>query len=118
MISPDAAGHGHPIARGCARFADPGGVEHAVATIEPSVRTPGERVQGFVRVRIAPAIEQYLWRPGRLGFVSIFHGNVHEIGRCAQPDAAESHLYAADQIQALHENGAAVELSNAFRVLE
>ena len=41
--------------------------EDAVAAVEPAVRPPGEGVERFVRVLVAPAVEQDLRRAGGLG---------------------------------------------------
>src|ERR1051326_3116205 len=51
----------------------------ALATVEPTVRSPSEGVKSFVGVLISPAIEQDLRFPRRLGLVAIFDGNEHEI---------------------------------------
>src|SRR5215470_10220011 len=85
--------------------------ENAVATVKPAIGTPGERVQSFVSVAISPAIEKNLRLPGRFRFVAIFDRNEHQIRSRADPDAAETDLKSADEIEAFDEDGAVIELA-------
>src|ERR1051326_8670486 len=90
----------------------------ALATVEPTVRSPSEGVKSFVGVLISPAIEQDLRFPRRLGLVAIFDGNEHEIRSSAHPNATETNFKTADEIQAFHEHSAAVELAIAISIFE
>src|SRR5437879_4589287 len=92
--------------------------EHAVATVEPAIGTPRERVQRFVSVAISPAIEKDLRFAGGFGFVAIFDRNEHQVGSGTNPDTAEPNFKSADEIEAFHEDGAAIEFAVAICVLE
>src|SRR3954468_21757508 len=92
--------------------------ENALATVEPAVRAPGKCVQGFVGVLVSPAIQQNFRRTGGLRFVTVLNRNEHQVGSSADPYAAESDLQATDQIEAFHENRAAIKFSIAVRVFE
>src|SRR5438128_2304927 len=62
VITPDASVHPLPLGLGRVRATDVGRAEHPVATVEPAVRSPGERVQDLVRVgAVVPSIQQDLW---------------------------------------------------------
>ncbi len=64
---------------GRAGLADARVGEDAVAAVEPAVRAPGERVQGFVGVLISPAVEQDLRRA--VGpVVAVLVGDEEELG--------------------------------------
>ena len=60
MVSPDGRVERNAVAVGRARLAHARVREHAVATVEPAVGPPNERVERFVRVLPGPAIEQNL----------------------------------------------------------
>src|SRR5579884_2847340 len=90
MITPDAAGDDGAVLVGRTGLADLGKIEHAVAAVKPTVRTPGEGVQRFVRVVVIPAVEQNLRRTCGFGFIAVLHRDEHEIGRRADPHTAKT----------------------------
>src|SRR5437660_10304010 len=92
--------------------------EHALATVEPTIRSPGECVESFVRVLVSPAIEQDLRFSGGFRFVAIFDRNEHQVRSSAYPDATEANFKSADEIEAFHENGAAIEFSVTVCIFE
>src|SRR5947208_364587 len=63
MVTPDARVDRHAVLLGHSRLADLRVCEDTVAAVEPAVRAPGERVERFVRVLVAPAIQEDLRRP-------------------------------------------------------
>ena len=108
-----------PLALGRPGLANQRRAENAVTAVKPAVRPPGERVQGLVRVGfVVPAIEK---NPGfTRGFrvVPILDRHEHQMGRRANPHAAEADFNAADQALPVHEHRALVELPIAIGVLE
>ena len=91
--------------------------EDAVTAVEPAVRPPDEAVQRLVRVLVTPTVEQNLRLTRGLVRLLVMRDE-HEVRCRADPHAAEPDLDAADEVQALHEHGALVELACARRVLE
>ena len=91
--------------------------EHAVATVEPAIRAPDERVERFVRVFVGPAIEQH-FRLAIRNVVAVLIGDEQQIRRRADEHAAEADFDAADQIQVLGEHLALVEFAVAIGVFE
>ena len=117
MIAPDAGAQRDALGVRRAGFADVGAGEHALVAVEPAVRTPEEAVQRLVRVLVTPAVEQHLGRA--VGFVIVVAvGNEEQLGRGADPDAAEADLDATDEIEALRENLLRFEDAVAIGVLE
>src|SRR5215813_5364132 len=92
--------------------------KNSVTAVKPAVRAPRESVQRFMGVLVSPPVEQDLRRTGRFGFLAIIDRDEHQVRRCADPDAAETNFDAADQIQAFHENRAAIDLPIAIAVIE
>ena len=117
VIAPDAGVDRRAVLVRRAGLADLRVGEDAVAAVEPAVRAPGEGVQRLVRVLVAPAVEQDLRRAGGL-VVAVLDRDEQQVRRRADPDAAEADLDAADEVQALDEDGALVELAVAVGVLE
>src|SRR5690606_39752923 len=74
VIAPDAGIDGRAFFFGGARFSNARVSEDAMASIEPSIRAPGEAVERFVCVFVMPAVEQDLWFAVRL-VVVVFVGN-------------------------------------------
>ena len=70
-----------------------------------------------MRVLVAPAVEQDLRRPGR-SIGAVLDRDEQQVRRRADPDAAEADLDAADEVQVLDEDLAAVEPAVAVGVLE
>ena len=58
VVSPDSGVHRNAICVRCARFADFAMGEHAMAAVQPAVRSPVECVQGFVGILVAETIEE------------------------------------------------------------
>ncbi len=91
--------------------------EHAVGAVQPAIRSPAKGVQRLVRVLVAPSVEQHPRRPGR-PIAARLHRDEQEVGGRADPDASESDLEAADEIELVGEHLAPVEPAVAVRVLE
>ena len=117
MIPPDAGVDLRALVVGRARLADVRMREHAVTAVQPAVGAPDERVERFVRVLIRPAVEQHLRRAVRF-VVAVFVGNEQQLGRRADPHAAETDFEPADQVELFGEHGPFVELSVAVDVFE
>ena len=115
MISPDARVDRRALRVLRAGSADVRVREHAVATVQPAIRTPDETVKGFVRVLVAETIEEN-FRLARL--VVRIGGDEQHVRRSPDPDAAEAILDARDEVQAFKEDGLFVELAIAVSVLE
>ena len=93
--------------------------EHAVAAVEPAVRTPAEGVEHLVRVLPREAFEQLHRLTGGLrAFVRFLHGDVQEPRRSPDEHAAEAILDAAGEVQSFVKHRALVELVVPVRVLE
>ena len=119
VITPDASVHPLPLGLGRVRATDVGRAEHPVATVEPAVRSPGERVQDLVRVgAVVPSIQQDLWSAAGPRVVPIADGDEHQVWRRANPNAAETDLQSADQVEVLQKHSAFVELVVPVGVLE
>ena len=91
--------------------------EDAVAAVEPAVGAPDEAVERFVRVFVAPAVEQLLRLAVGL-VVAVFVGNEEQVRGGADPDAAEADFQAADEVQAFVEDGPLVERAVEVGVFE
>src|SRR5439155_361616 len=119
MITPDAGVHQLALSLGHARSADMRRAEHAVATVEPAVRSPGERVQYLVRISgVIPAIQKDLRIAGRPGIVPIADRDVHQVWRRADPHTTETDLESAHEVEVLQEHAAFVELVVVIGVFE
>src|SRR5690606_16422151 len=105
----DAGIDGRAFFFGGARFSNARVSEDAMASIEPSIRAPGEAVERFVCVFVMPAVEQDLWFAVRL-VVVVFVGNKQQIRRLSDPDTAEADFQPAHEVQALNEHLSAVVL--------
>ena len=117
MVAPDAAVQLLALGVRRAGLADVRVREHAVRSVEPAIGAPGEGVEHLVRVLIAPAVEQHL-RRARRTVRPVLDRNEQQVRRRADPHAAEADLDAADEIQVLGEDLAAVEASVAVGVFE
>ncbi len=96
------------------RLADAGVGENTVAAVKPAVRAPGEAVERFVSIMLAPAVEQDLGRS--VGpVVAVAVGDEKEMRGRADPDAAETDFQAAHQIQVVGEHLARVEPAVVIR---
>ena len=93
MIAPDAGVHPLAPAFGRARFADVRRAEDTMATVQPAIRSPGERVQHLVRVNgVIPAIQKNLRIAAGLRIFPIADRHKHQVRRGADPNAAEADL--------------------------
>ncbi len=117
MVPPDAGVDGNALGIGRAGFAHAAVGEHAVAAPQPTIRAPDEGVQRLVGVLQAPTVEQNLRFTGRLVAAGI-QRNIQQLGGGTDPNAAMTHLQAADQIQVFHEDGALVELPVTISVFQ
>ena len=93
-------------------------VEDAVRAVEPTIRAPDEVVQGLVGVVALPAVEHDLRFAGGLGLVAVLHRDEEQVGRRAEPDAAEAHGDAAGERRLVPEDRLLVEGAGALGVLE
>src|SRR5205823_384744 len=117
VIAPDAGVDRHAPGVGRAGLADARVGEDAMTAIKPAVGPPGERVERLVGVLVAPAVEQYLGRA--VGpIVAVDVGDVEELRRRADPDAAEADFQPADQVELLGEDLPRVEPAIAIGILE
>ena len=90
--------------------------EHTMTAVQPAIRAPRERVERFVRVLMAPAIEENLGFAGLVGLRVV--RNEHEVRRRPDPHAAKAHLDSTDQVQAFEEGRSLVEFAVAVGVLK
>jgi hypothetical protein len=117
MITPDRRVEGHTLAVRCARLAHARVSEHAVATVEPAVRSPGECVERFVCVLPAPAVEQdFRLAVGHIVPVAI--GNEHQVRSRPDPHAAEADFEPANEVQPFGEHFPLVETAVAIGVFK
>src|SRR5262249_32149897 len=113
MIAPDAAVEGNSLVVGRSRLADFRRGQDAVATIEPTVRPPDERVEDVVLRVQAPAVEQDFRRPGGLVLTGLDRDE-DEIRRRAQPDAAKPERDPAQVGAVVEEDRSFVEMTGAL----
>ena len=118
MEAPDSGFDEDALAVRGAGLAHSGAIEDAVRAVEPAVRTPDEVVQGLVGISALPAIEHDLRFAGGLGFVAILHRDEEQVGRRAEPDAAEADGDAAGEGGLVPEHRLLVEGAVALGVLE
>lgn len=119
VIAPYGAVGSLALGLGRAGFSDEGGAEDAVATVEPAIRSPPERVERFVGVGLKiPAIEENARVAGGFGRVPVVDRNEEEVGGGADPDTAEADFEAAHQVDPFEEHGAFIEVVVAVGVLE
>ena len=117
MVPPDAGVDSRSVGLGRARPADGRVREHAVAAIEPAIGPPDERIERFVSVLCAPAVEQ----DRRLAVgdvVAVGVGDEKEIGRRAHPHAPKPHRQTTDEVEPLLEDRPGVEDVVTVGVLE
>ena len=105
------------VVRG-AGFAHEGAVEDAVRAVEPAIRAPDEVVQGLVGVVALPTVEHDLRFAGRLGLVAFLDRDEEQVGRRAEPDAAEAHGDTARERGLVPEDRLLIEGAGALGVLE
>src|SRR5205823_7920070 len=115
---PDAAIESDAVLVGRAGLADAGLGLNAVATVQPAVRPPGQRVEDIVLgVLYVPAVEDDFRRAVRL-IMAVPHRDEHEVGGRAEPDAAEADFDAGKVDAVVEEHGLLVELAVAVGVFE
>ena len=117
MKSPNAGAQFDPITVRRAGLADARGVEHALVTVEPTIRSPQETVQALVRVLVTEAVEHHLRRTVR-HVVVIAIGNEQQFRRRAHPHTAVSNLQTGHEVQSLGKHLARLKLPIAIAVLE
>ena len=118
VIPPDAAVHRHPLVVGRAGLADVREFdEDAVAAPEPAVGPPLQGVEHVVLGLDVPAVE--LDDRRAVGpVVAVAVGEEEQVGRGADPDAAEAQLDAGEVGPFIVEDRPAVEPAVAVGVLE
>ena len=116
--APDGTFDEDALAGRGARLAHEGAIEDAVRAVEPTVRTPDEVVQGLVGVVAHPAIQHDLRFASRLRFVAILDWDEEEVGRRAEPDAAEADGDTAGEGGLVPEDRLLVEGAGTLGVLE
>ena len=117
VVAPDGGVEGDALIVGSAGFADFGVGEDAVAAVEPAVGTPGEAVEGFVGVLVAPAIEE----DGGFGVrevVVVGVGVEEEVGSGADVNAAETDGESTGEVDFVGEDFAGVEGAVGVGVFE
>src|SRR5712671_1788372 len=98
METPNAGGYGGALARRRSWFANVRMREHTVTTVKPAVRSPAKRIQCFVRILIAPPVQENFRRSFWFGHIAVGDWYEHQIRRCPDPDPAETDLQAAHQV--------------------
>ena len=117
MKAPDARIDFLALLLGGPGFADLRVGEDTVTSVKPAVGSPGESVQRFVGVLIAPAVEEDLGLA--VGDVVLIGVRVEKkVGRRADVDAAEADRDPAGEIDLLGENLAGFESAVTVRVFE
>ena len=107
MIAPHGSVERRALGVARAGASDVGMREHALVSVEPSIGSPHEAVQRFVRILPAPAVEHRLRRAVR-DVVTIAIRNEQEVGRAAHPHAAVPDGDAAREIELIVEHRRAV----------
>lgn len=79
-----------------------------MVSVEPTVWSPRETVQGFVGILVAPAVEENLRFTGLV--LGVFRDE-QKLRGCANPNTTEADLDAADEVESVDEHGAFVECS-------
>ena len=105
------------VVRG-AGLAHEGAIEDALRAVEPAIRAPDEVVQGLVGVVALPAVEHDLRFAGGLGFVAVLDRDEEQVGRRAEPDAAEADRDPAGEGGLVPEDGLLIEGAGTLGVLE
>ena len=101
-----------------AGLAHEGAIEDAMRSVKPTIRTPDEVIQGLVGVVAHPAIQHDLRFASRLRFIPVLDRNKKQVGRRAEPDAAEADGDTAGEGGLVPEDRLLVEGSGTFGVLE
>ena len=117
MVTPHACIDRCTIFFCCSRFANIRVREDAMATVEPTVRSPDKRVQRFVRILESPTVEQNLW-PAIRFVVAVSIRNEHQVGCCSDPHATKANFQSADQVQPLSKDLSRVQSTVAIGVFK
>src|SRR4029453_11571175 len=89
-------------------------IEHAVQSIEPAVRSPGQRVRKLVRIRAAKAREHHF----AADLPAILLAQEEKVRRVEHPDAAVTDLHARGNVQSLGKGLDLVSVSIRVRIFE
>ena len=116
VIAPDAGVDRDAVLIWRTWLADAGMGENTVAAVQPAIGSPGESVERFVGVLVAPAVEENLRLAGRVGLLIV--RDEEKVRGGTDPDAAETEFDARDHVQTFEEHGLLVELAVAIGVFE
>ncbi len=117
VVAPDAAVEGDAPGVRRPRLADARVGQDAVAAVQPAVGAPHQLVEDVVLGLEVPAVQHHARRPGRLVAVRL-EGNVNQVRRRAEPDAAEADRDAGQVRGVVGEDFARVEMAGPLAILE
>ena len=89
-------------------------IEHAVQSVEPSIRSPRQRIRQLMRVRAAKASEHHF----AADFLAILLAQEEKVGRVEHPHAAVANRHAGGNIQSFGKDSDFVRAPIGVRVFQ